>query len=323
MKITILDTFTANPGDISWDGWIATGCELEVFERTPAELTVERAKDSEIILTNKVLITKDVMDQLPSLRYIGVLATGYNVVDIAAAHERGIVVTNIPAYSTNSVAQMVFAHLLNVTNNVSEHSAAVHDGMWQNHKDFSFRLSEQQELAGKTIGIVGLGNTGKQTARIALAFGMKVLAFSSKTEQELHSILGSENVRKAGDLDELFAESDVVSLHCPLTDSTHHVVNAHTLSLMRSNAILINTGRGPLIDEDALAEALLSHRIQAACVDVLTQEPPRNGSPLIGVANCYITPHIAWATTSARNRLMNIALDNVKAFIEGKELNRV
>lgn len=332
MKIVQLDAYAANPGDISWDAWeniTANGEKVEFvhYDLTDACDVIERAKDAEMVLVNKVIIDDKVMSQLPKLRYVGVLATGYNVVDTEAARKRGIVVTNIPAYSTMSVAQMVFAHLLNITNRVQLHSDAVSSGKWQNNKCFTFWETPQLELANLTIGIFGLGNTGTATARIALAMGMKVLAYSSKEEAEIRRILGVAEdcscVCKAESKEQFFASSDVISLHCPLTPATHHIINKETISMMKPSAILINTGRGPLIDEEALAEALKEHRIYAAGVDVLTQEPPKDGSPLIGLNNCFITPHIAWATSAARVRLLNIALDNVQAFLNGCPQNVV
>lgn len=332
MKIVQLDAYAANPGDISWDAWenITTNGEKVEFvhyDLTDACDVIERAKDAEMVLVNKVIIDDKVMSQLPKLRYVGVLATGYNVVDTDAARKRGIVVTNIPAYSTMSVAQMVFAHLLNITNRVQLHSDAVSSGKWQNNKCFTFWETPQLELANLTVGIFGLGNTGTATARIALAMGMKVLAYSSKEEAEIRRILGvAENcscVCKAESKEQFFASSDVISLHCPLTPATHHIINKETISMMKPSTILINTGRGPLIDEEALAEALKEHSIYAAGVDVLTHEPPVDGSPLIGLDNCFITPHIAWATSAARVRLLNIALDNVQAFLGGQPQNVV
>ncbi|MBQ6190766.1 MAG: D-2-hydroxyacid dehydrogenase [Bacteroidaceae bacterium] len=317
-RLVILDGYTANPGDLSWDGLKAFG-ELKVYERTKPEELLERAKDAEVLLTNKVIIDAKAMAALPHLRYIGVLATGYNVVDIEEAHRRGIAVTNIPAYSTMSVAQMVMAHLLNITNQVALHAKAVREGAWQNCKDFSFTKAPLIELDGLTFGIVGLGNIGKQVARMAQAFGMKVMAVSSKPEEELRHL----NIRKATGYERLFSESDVVSLHCPLTAETHHLVNRERLALMKPSAILINTGRGPLLDEQAVAEALAAGKLYAAGVDVLTEEPPRHGSPLISAPNCFITPHIAWASLAARRRLIDIATSNVAAFLQGKELNRI
>ncbi len=318
MKIVELDGYAANPGDLSWDGLRELG-ELTVYDRTAPEEVLERAKGAQVILTNKVVITKELMDKLPDLRYIGVLATGYNVVDIPAARKHGIIVTNIPAYSTMSVAQMVIAHLLNITNQVALHSDAVKQGEWQRNKDFSFSLTPLIELDGKTLGIVGLGNTGTATARIAQSLGMRILAYSSKSADALKEM----GIEKADSYEQLFREADVLSLHCPLTEETHHLVNAERLKLMKPTAILINTGRGPLVDEAALADALNEGSIMAAGVDVLQEEPPRNGSPLINARNCYITPHIAWATKAARERLLNIAVANVKAFMEGKPQNAV
>lgn len=317
-KIVVLDGYAANPGDISWEPWKALG-ELTVYDRTAPEEVVARAAGAEMVLTNKVVLSAEVMKQLPDLRYVGVLATGYNVVDLEAARAQGVVVTNIPAYSTASVAQMVFAHLLNITHHVADHAASVTAGDWQRSADFCYWLSPLEELQGLTFGIVGLGNTGKATARIAQAFGMEVLAYSSKSDEALAAL----GIRKAASYEELFATADVLSLHCPLTPDTKHLVNAAHLALMKPTAIVINTGRGPLVDEQALAEALNAGRIAAAGVDVLTQEAPREGSPLIGARNCYITPHIAWATGAARKRLMQVALENVMAYLGGKAQNVV
>lgn len=318
MTIVVLDGYVANPGDLSWDGLKELGV-LTVYERTSPDEVLERAQGAQVITTNKVLITAELMDQLPELQYIGVLATGYNVVDIPAARKRGIVVTNIPAYSTMSVAQLVMAHLLNITNQVALHSQAVTEGKWQTCMDFSFTLTPQIELDGKIFGIVGLGNTGTAAARIAQSFGMRVLAYSSKSAATLAAL----GIDKADSYEQLFRESDVLSLHCPLTEETHHLVNAERLSWMKPTSILINTGRGPLIDEISLADALNQGRIMGAGVDVLQEEPPRKGSPLIGARNCFITPHIAWATQAARSRLIKIAVANVKAFIKGKPQNVV
>lgn len=324
MKIVELDGYAANPGDISWQQWEnivapnGTTCEFVVYDRTPANLVVERAKDADIAITNKVVFSNEVMAQLPRLRYIGVLATGYNVVDVEAAHRRGIVVTNIPAYSTASVAQLAIAHLLHITNNIAAHDAAVHQGQWSSCPDFSFTVSQQLELDGKTFAVVGLGNTGMATAHIAHALGMKVLAYTSKEQSML-----PQHIRKASSLDNLFAEADVLSLHCPLTTDTHHIVNAKRLALMKPTAIIINTGRGPLIDEQALADALNEGKLLAAGIDVLEEEPPTKGSPLLTARNCHITPHIAWASLAARERLMHIAIGNVQAFLNGSPQNVV
>lgn len=318
MKIVILDGYTANPGDLSWDELKEFG-ELSVYDRTTPEQLLSRAEGAEILLTNKVIIDAKAMNALPQLHYIGVLATGYNVVDIEEAHRRSIVVTNIPAYSTMSVAQMVMAHLLNITNQVALHAEAVRKGEWQQSPDFSFTKASLIELDGLTLGIVGLGNIGKQVARMAQALGMQVMAVSSKTEEELSQM----GIRKAKDYGQLFREADVVSLHCPLTDETRHLVNRERLALMKNTAILINTGRGPLLDEQAVADALANNRIYAVGIDVLTEEPPRKGSPLIAAPRCYITPHIAWASAAARRRLIDIATNNVAAFLRGESLNRI
>lgn len=319
MTIVILDAYAANPGDISWEPWQELGIELIRYDRTSPAETVARCQGAEMVLTNKVIISAEVMAQLPDLRYIGVLATGYNVVDIQEATRRGIVVTNIPAYSTMSVAQMVMAHILNIVTPVDYHAQTVHVGRWEKNPDFTYWDKPLIELDGLTLGIVGVGNTGKATARIAQSFGMKVVAYSSKSETDL-AMLG---IYKASSLNALFRESDILSLHCPLTPDTHHLVNKSRLRLMKPSAIIINTGRGPLIDEQALADALNKKQIYAAGVDVLTEEPPRNGSPLINARNCYITPHIAWASAAARKRLQQIALDNVKAFMAGLPINVV
>lgn len=314
MKIIVLDGYGLNPGDLSWEGIEALG-ETVVYERTAPEELMERAKDADILLTNKTLLKKEAISQLPNLKYIGVLATGYNVVDLEAANAHQVVVTNIPAYSTDSVAQMVFAHLLNITNRVGCHSQEVKKGRWNSNKDFCFWDTPQQELAGKTMGLIGLGNTGMATARIALAFGMKVIALTSKQQDQLPA--GITAVSK----DELLANSDVISLHCPLTPDTRNIINNESIALMKPTAIIINTGRGPLINEQDLANALNEHRIYAAGVDVLSSEPPKADNPLLSATNCFITPHIAWATLEARGRLMQIAIGNIKAFLAGTPTN--
>ena len=316
MKIVILDGYSANPGDLSWKELEKLG-EVTVYDRTKPSETVARAAGSDIVLTNKVVINKDVMAQLPQLKYIGVLATGYNVVDIDAAHERGIIVTNVPAYSTESVAQMVFAHLLTVTNRTEYYAIQNRSGRWTENPDFCYWDYPHQELAGKTFGIVGLGNIGQRVAQIAQAFGMKVKALTSKAAEALPN--GIEKVT----IEELLATSDVLSLHCPLTDSTRHLINVATLKQMKSSAILINTGRGPLIDDQAVAEALAEGRLAAFCADVLTEEPPKADNPLLRQSNAFITPHIAWASTEARIRLLQIATDNVQAFLNGSPINAV
>jgi glycerate dehydrogenase len=278
---------------------------------------MERAAGAEVLITNKTLITAENMADLPELKYIGVLATGYNVVDIDAAKARGIVVTNIPAYSTASVAQMVFAHILNITQRVGYYADENKQGRWTKNADFCYWDTQLVELQGKKMGIVGFGNIGQATARIAQAFGMEVCVYSSKPQFVLPSGI------KKMDLDELFAECDVISLHCPLTPDTKEMVNADRLSKMKSNAILINTGRGPLINEQDLADALNEGRIAAAGLDVLSVEPSVEGNPLLTARNCFITPHIAWATLEARTRLMEIAVQNLKSYLNGQIINNV
>ena len=314
--IVILDGYTANPGDLSWGELKELGA-LTVYERTQPEETVARAKEAEIVLTNKVLLRRQEIEQLPNLKYIGVLATGYNVVDLEAARERGIIVTNVPAYSTESVAQMVFAHLLTVTNRTEHYAIQNREGKWTASPDFSYWDTTLTELAGKTFGIVGLGNIGKRVAAIAQAFGMKVIAYTSKAASQLPEYIEKKT------MDELLRESDVLSLHCPLTADTKQLINRETLQKMKSSAILINTGRGPLINDQDVAEALNNNRLRAYCTDVLTEEPAKSDNPLLQCEYAYITPHIAWATCEARTRLIEIATENVKAFIEGKAQNVV
>lgn len=316
MHIVILDGYAANPGDLSWEEMKQLG-KCVIYDRTSPTEVLERSRGAEILLTNKTVLNADTINALPDLRYIGVLATGFNIVDTEAAKARGVIVTNIPAYSTDSVAQMVFAHLLNICQQVQHHSEEVRKGRWSNNPDFCFWDTPLIELRGKKMGIVGLGHTGSRTARIAIAFGMEVYAYTSKSSFQLpHEI-------KKMELDELFSECDVISLHCPLTPDTREIVNASRLSLMKSTAILINTGRGPLVNEQDLADVLNEGRIYAAGLDVLNQEPPHADNPLLTARNCYITPHIAWASTAARERLMQIAVENVKAYIEGKTMNVV
>lgn len=316
MHIVILDGYAANPGDLSWEEMKQLG-NCVIYDRTSPAEVLERSRGAEILLTNKTVLNAETINALPDLRYIGVLATGFNIVDTEAAKARGVIVTNIPAYSTDSVAQMVFAHLLNICQQVQHHSEEVRKGRWSNNPDFCFWDTPLIELRGKKMGIVGLGHTGSRTARIAIAFGMEVYAYTSKS-----SFLLPHDIKKMK-LDELFSECDVISLHCPLTPDTREMVNASRLSLMKSTAILINTGRGPLVNEQDLADALNEGRIYAAGLDVLNQEPPHADNPLLTARNCYITPHIAWASTAARERLMQIAVENVKAYIEGKTMNVV
>lgn len=316
MKITVLDGYTLNPGDLSWDGLKELG-ECTIYDRTAPHEVLERAAGADILLTNKTVITAGHIAALPDLKYIGVLATGYNVVDIEAAKSKEIVVTNIPAYSTTSVGQMVFAHILNIASQVQHHSQEVHKGRWVNSPDFCFADTPLIELLGKKIGLIGLGATGYNTARIALGFGMKVWAYTSKTRLQLPPEI------KKMELEQIFRECDIVSLHCPLTPETEGMVNKELLSLMKPTAVLINTSRGPIINEQALADALNSGSIYAAGVDVLSTEPPHPENPLLTARNCYITPHIAWATLAARQRLMHILLENIRAFQKGKPENNV
>ena len=317
MKICILDGYSLNPGDLDWSPVERLG-DVTLFDRTPADKIVERAADADIVLTNKVPFSADTLRQLPRLRFICVLATGYNIIDTEAAARQGVVVANIPAYSTMSVAQMAFAHILNITNHVASYAREVADGKWTNCPDFCFWDSALTELAGKTIGIVGLGNTGMATARIAVAMGMKVVALTSKSADTL-----PEGITPAP-LDDVLATADIVSLHCPLTSSTRHLINAEAIGKMKPSAILINTGRGPLVDEQAVADALNGGRLAAFGADVLSQEPPRGDNPLLSTRNCFLTPHIAWATLEARTRLMSIATENVRQFIAGEPVaNRV
>ena len=317
LKIVVLDGYTLNPGDLSWKDLEALGT-VKIYDRTHPGEVVERATGAQIILTNKTVLDGEALSQLPDLKYIGVLATGYNVVNLEAARRQGITVTNIPAYSTDSVAQMVFAHLLNITQRVGHYAEEVASGHWTKQADFSYWNTPLVELAGKTLGVIGLGHTGMATARIALAFGMQVLAYTSKSAAELPA-----GIRKADSLEQVFSDSNVVSLHCPLTETTKNLVNMERLKLMKREAVLINTGRGGLVNETDLAEALEKGLLAAAGVDVLSSEPPVPGHPLVGVKNCFITPHIAWATLEARQRLMGQAVRNIEAFLSGQPINTV
>ncbi len=317
MKIVILDGFATNPGDLSWEGLSEFG-EVTVYDRTLPDQVLERSEGAEILLTNKTVLDAKTIDSLPKLRYIGVIATGYNVVDIEAARRRGIVVTNVPSYSTDSVAQMVFSLLFAITNRVEHYTADNRAGRWSRSRYFCYWDEPLMEVAGKTFGIVGFGHIGSRVAQIALALGMPVLAYSSKSAEELPA-----GVSKAESLDRLFEDSDIVSLHCPLTESTTHIVNRETLAKMKPTAILINTGRGPLVDEKALADALNEGRLKAAGVDVLSTEPPTLDNPLLYARNCYVTPHIAAATVESRRRLIDMTVKNVENFLEGHPTNVV
>lgn len=316
MKIVVLDGFALNPGDLKWDELKKLG-DVQVFNRTKSEEVFDRINDAVVIITNKVVINKALIDRLPHLKYIGVTATGYNVVDVEAATSKGIVVTNIPAYSTDSVAQLVFSHILNVANHVELHTNSVRSGDWSSNADFAYWKTPQVELAGKTLGIIGFGRIGSKVASLALAFGMKVI-FQNRS---VKTGLPDGVVQKS--LAEVFAESDFVSLNCPLTPENSEFVNEKLIRTMKSSAVLINTGRGGLINEADLAAALDSGRIAAACLDVLSAEPPSKENPLISAKNCFITPHIAWATFEARQRLMHITVENLRLFLSGHPQNVV
>ena len=316
-KIVILDGHALNPGDLNWDALRALG-PVTVHERTPQELIVERCREAEIVLTNKVPLLEESLDQLPALRYIGVMATGYNVIDVEAAHRRGIVVTNIPAYSTPSVAQCVFALLLAMTNRVEHYTQQiVQEGSWTHSPDFCYWDTPLTELCGQRMGIVGMGAIGSRVAAIAQALGMEVVALSRRGQEAMPA-----GVLKV-DEDTFWRTSHVVSLHCPLTPSTHHLVNARVLALMPQGALLINTSRGPVVDDEAVAEALHAGRLGGYAADVLSQEPPPASHPLLTAPRVFLTPHIAWATRQARERLLHTLVGNVKAYMEDKPVNTV
>jgi glycerate dehydrogenase len=316
MHIVVLDGYRLNPGDLSWYelGQLGT---CEVFDRSRPDEVVPRARAAQIVLTNKVVLSREKIGQLPELRYVGVLATGYNMVDVDAARQRGIPVTNVPTYGTQSVAQMVFAHLLNLTQHVGHHAGTVAGGRWTTCPDFCYWDYPLVELAGLSMGIVGLGRIGRATAQLALAFGMKVLACDPAPQPDIPAAV------ELVELDAIFRRSDVVSLHCPLTPETQQFVDRRRLALMKPSAFLINTSRGPLVDQQALAEALNSGRIAGAGLDVLSTEPPPPDNPLLGARNCFITPHIAWATKAARERLLRTVVENVRAFLDGRPQNVV
>lgn len=316
MKIVILDGYTANPGDYSWKELNTFG-EVEIYDRTSPNEVIERAKDADMILTNKVVLKGDTLAQLPLLKYIGILATGYNIIDVDETRARGIVVSNVPAYSTDSVAQMTFAHVLNITNRIEHYANQNRKGQWSAAADFCYWDTPLCELAGKTFGIVGLGNIGQKVACIAHAFGMRVIALSSKKAEEM-----PEGIMKAN-LDELLSQSDVLSLHCPLTESTREMINSQSIEKMKQGAILVNTGRGPLVNEADVAQALADGKLAGYGADVMCSEPPKADNPLLKQPNAFITPHIAWATAEARGRLLATAIANAKAFIAGKPQNVV
>lgn len=319
MKIVVLDGYTENPGDLSWGRLEELG-EFIVYDRsslTDEDEAIARIGEAEIVITNKTPITKKVLDSCPSIRYIGVLATGYNVVDYVYAAKKGIPVTNVPGYGTDTVAQFTFALLLEICHRVAHHSEAVHAGRWDQSPDFCFCDYPQIELAGKTMGIIGFGRIGQKVGTIAKAFGMKVLAHSP------HEYASGKAIGTYVNLDTLLAESDVISLHCPLFPETEGIINQATIAKMKDGVILLNNGRGPLVVEQDLADALNSGKIQAAAVDVVSAEPIKGDNPLLTAKNCFITPHIAWATKEARQRIMDCAVNNVKAFLSGAPENVV
>lgn len=316
MKIVVLDGYTLNPGDLHWDDLHALG-DCTIHDRTPGEEAVARAVGHEVVLTNKVRLSATELSQLPDLEYIGVLATGTDVVDVRYAESRGVVVSNVPAYSTASVAQLTFALLLELALGVGTHSLGVRSGKWSQATDFSYTEHPLVELAGLTLGIVGFGRIGRQVASLAQAFGMSV-SVHTRTPPQAEPV----SVRCV-DLRTLLNDADVVTLHCPLTPETRELINADRLKWMKRSAFLINTGRGPLVDEAALAEALNSGRLAGAALDVLSSEPPNPDNPLLTAAHCVITPHLGWATVSARRRLMRIVVDNVRAFLQGEPANVV
>jgi glycerate dehydrogenase len=330
-KIVVLDGYTLNPGDLSWDDLKALG-PCEIHERTPAEQVIERAAEATMLLTNKTEIAREHIQNLPKLKYIAILATGTNIVDLAAARERGIVVCNVPAYGTRSVAQTTIALLLELTQHVGAHSQSVHQGRWTTNPDWCYWERPLIELDGLTMGIIGLGRIGTAVSRIARSLGMNVMSFAGRgasrnkvaeanSSQWLAGTLDSP--AKGVDLETLFHESDVASLHCPLSPETKHLINAERLSWMKPSALLINTSRGQLVDEYALAAALNSGKLAGAGLDVLSVEPPPANNPLLTAKNCIITPHLAWATKAARSRLMQVAVENVRAFLGGKPQNVV
>lgn len=317
MKIVVLDGFTLNPGDLSWEGLQQLG-ELVVYDRTPADEVIERINNAEMVLTNKVILTAEILNKVPSVKYIGVMATGYNVVDTVAAKELGIIVTNVPAYSTDSVAQLVFALILEFCHHVGEHSRVVKEGAWTNSPDFTFWNYPLIELVGKTLGIVGYGTIGQSVSKIAAAFGMNVLVYSRTRKPEMET-----SALKFAALDEVLAGADFLTLHCPLTEVTKGLINKETIAKMKRSAYLINTSRGPVLNEDDVAEALNAGRIAGAGVDVVSVEPILKTNPLLSAKNCIITPHFAWAPVEARIRMMDILIKNIFAFINNNPINVV
>jgi len=316
MKIVVLDGYTLNPGDLSWEAFKSLG-ELVIFDRTPADKVAEHIGDAEIVLTNKTPITKETLDACSQVKYIGVLATGYNVVDVDAAKEKGIPVTNIPTYGTAAVAQFTIALLLEICHNVGAHNQAVQDGRWASCADFCFWEHPLTELEGKTIGFIGFGRIGQATAKIASAMGLNVLACDTSESSK------KTQIAEYLPLEELLTRADIISLHCPLLPSTEGIINKDSISRMKDNVIILNTARGPLIVEQDLADALNSGKVSAAGLDVMSVEPVKSDNPLLKAKNCYITPHIAWATGESRKRLMGIAVSNLEAFISGNPTNVV
>ena len=316
MKIVVLDGYTENPGDLSWDGLRALG-ELTVYDRTPPEEAASRISDAQIVLTNKVPITRELLEQCPGIRYVSVLATGYNVVDLKAASERGIPVSNVPAYSTAAVGQFTIGMLLEICCQIGFHDRSVHNGDWAACPDFCYWKTPLIELAGKTMGIIGFGRIGRQTGAIARAMGMQVLATGSRPCDEGRAI--AEYV----DLDTVLRQSDVISLHCPLFPETTGIINKDTIAKMKDGVIILNMARGPMIVEEDLAQALNSGKVYAAGMDVVSQEPIRADNPLLTAKNCFITPHIAWASRECRQRIMDITEQNIRSFLEGNVRNRV
>ncbi len=317
MKIVVLDGYTENPGDLSWSGMEQLG-EVTVYDRTPAELIVERIGDAEVIYTNKTPVSRSTLEACPAIKYIGVLATGYNVVDVEAAKEKGVLVSNIPSYGTEAVAQFTIALLLELCHHIGDHSQCVMQGAWTRSEDFCFWNYPLTELAGKTMGIIGFGRIGQATAKIAQALGMNILACSRSKDNSLES----ETCRYA-DLDCLLMNSDVISLHCPLLPETRGIINKDNIAKMKDNVMILNSSRGPLIVEEDLMEALNSGKVGGAAVDVISVEPMKADNPLLRAKNCIITPHIAWAPKETRQRLMDIAVNNLKSYIEGQPGNVV
>ena len=317
MKIVVLDGYTLNPGDITWEGLEKLG-ELKVYDRSSEEQIIERVGDAQVVFTNKTPLSKDVLKKMNNLKFIGVLATGYNIVDVDAAKDLGIVVTNIPTYGTDAVSQMAIALLLGICHHVGEHNESVKRGEWANNLDWCYWNYPLIELAGKTMGIIGYGKIGKSTGRIAQALGMNVIAYDQYKNKSLES-----NTMKYVELDELMAKSDVITLHCPLFESTKGMINKNTISKMKDGVMIINNSRGPLIVEKDLAEALNSGKVGAAAVDVVSTEPIKVNNPLLKAKNCIITPHISWAPKESRERLMNIAIENLKQFLTGNSTNVV